>query len=348
MAAPAAAAAVAAIVQFEFTHTGAPDYSVVGDVIALGGDPWVHLKGQNHPLAKVTSFAPWSDSPAVPPATESPGKCIRQSVIDQWCSTGGIGTPAFKAHPNELLRSARPSRVGDFFLAHVAVGDLDLSSSYTERQWEKALVASAQACRGDSRIQLEDSFYYDCQPRPASGAGSGAAENWMYQWDGELVIGKDLTAKAAGLLMRGAAPRGIVAVRDASGTAFRRFMIALSKVAKARSDFFESAMAGSSTPEDEIREYVVDTWAKLVKTGYCFKFGGRVAQHNMELEAASQMAFGSKAQQELACKNLLLEEVDESPLLCSCIGEEDELSQAERLESFELLADIFFPGSRLL
>ena len=144
-AAPVAPAAPAGST-FRFTHTGSPDYTNAAVLRALGDNPLVHLEGNDHPLLQATSFAQWDDSPAVAPATTSPGKCIKQSVLDSWFPIGGVVTDAFRAHPNFLLRSVRADKAGVFFAAHVVVGDLDLSIKYTERTWQKALAASARAC----------------------------------------------------------------------------------------------------------------------------------------------------------------------------------------------------------
>ena len=69
----AAPVAPAAGTAFKFTHYGSPDYTDATVLRGLGDDPWVHLEGKDHPLVLATSFAPWGDSPAVAPATASPG-----------------------------------------------------------------------------------------------------------------------------------------------------------------------------------------------------------------------------------------------------------------------------------
>lgn len=61
-------------------------------------------------------------------------------------------TPAFKRHPNVLLRSVRADKAASLMQAHVDVGDLDLSTAYTERTWAVALKASALACSKDAII----------------------------------------------------------------------------------------------------------------------------------------------------------------------------------------------------
>ena len=194
MAAPAAVPAAVAGTLIRFIHTRSPDYTVAADTAGLGEDPWVHLEGDS-PLVGATSFAAWAVSPIVPPATASPGKCIRQSVLDSWCLMGGLVTPAFKRHPNVLLRASKANMASVLFQAHVTVGDLSIT--YTERTWMSALAASAKACLTDKRVRLEDNLFYDCEQRPATGAGSGAAENWMYGWEGSLLLEDDVTKVAA-------------------------------------------------------------------------------------------------------------------------------------------------------
>ena len=347
MAGPAAPPVVPTGTEFKFTHSGSLDCSVAADVVSLGSDPKVHLEGQDHPLVKATSFAPWAESPAVPPATNSPGKYIPQSLLDSWCLMGGVMTAAFRNHPNVLLRSVRPQEAEKLFLAHVLVGNLDLSVQYTERTWENALASSANACRDDKRIRLEDSLFYDCQPRPASGAGSGASEHWQYDWQGDLLVESNMSTKAAAVLMRALAPRGISAERDASSKNFRRFLVAIRNVAKSRSDFFDSVLGDPATPVGEVREFVADTWLKLVSTGFTFKLGERMSQRTMELDSASQLCFGSSTQQALVCRAQLPEEIDGSELISDCIGQDSAGSRSlERMEAFEMLADIFFPGSK--
>ena len=85
---------------------------------------------------------------------------------------GGVVTPAFKRHPNVLIRASKANMASVLFQAHVTVGELDLSITYTERTWPSALAASAKACQTDKRVKLEHDFFYDCAHRPASGAGS--------------------------------------------------------------------------------------------------------------------------------------------------------------------------------
>lgn len=331
---------------FLFTHTGTPDYSVVADVVTLGGDPMVHLEGHKHPLVEATPFAPWSDSPAVPPATDSPGKCLPQSVLDLWCLAGGAVTQEFKNYPNVLLRSIRPAEAGKLFAAHLLVGDLDLSTPFTERSWMNALITSAASCKDDSRVQLTDGLFYKCEPRPSSGAGSSANDSWMYQWSGELLVEDDTGAVVAGLLMRATSPRGIVSSRDNNSSNFRRYLNAVKNVACTRSDFFRSAMSEASTPVEEVKEYLSDTWRKVVATGFTFKLGSKMSRRSMELDSAAQLAFGTSAQQEQVNKSQLPEELTEHPLICKCIGDSTVGQNAMNMESFELLADIFYPGSK--
>jgi hypothetical protein len=85
--------------------------------------------------------------------------------------------------------------------------------------------------------------------------------NWMYQFDGELLVpGGATNAIAAGLLMRASAPRTSSAKRDSNSKNFRRLLNALKKIASSRSDYFKSAIEDPSTPADEISEYMADTW----------------------------------------------------------------------------------------
>ena len=79
---------------------------------------------------KATGFAQWIDSPAAAGAVVSPGKCIPQSVLDSWCMADGLPTEWLRSHAQILLLSVRPSKVGDFFKAHILVGNLDLSKEY--------------------------------------------------------------------------------------------------------------------------------------------------------------------------------------------------------------------------
>jgi hypothetical protein len=60
--------------------------------------------------------------------------------------------------------------------------------------------------------------------------------------------------------------------------------------------FFEDALTDAITPVDEIQEYVVDTWRKLVETGYTFRLQDRISQRSMELDSAAKLAFGTAAQ----------------------------------------------------
>ena len=346
-AAAAGAAAGSSTACFVFTNAGSLDYTDAAVLAALGDDPWVYLEGSDHPLVHATNFAQWDESPIVPPASVSAGKRIRQSVLDSWCLMGGVVTPAFKAHKDILLRSVRADKAGEFFSAHVLVGDLDLSVSHTARTWPKALASSARACSKDARVRLEDEFFFNCQARPVSGAGSGAAENWMYGWSGEMLAADDITAHVAGVLVRAAAPRNLSASRDANLRNFRRFLNALAEVTRTRSSFFKDAMRDPSTPVDELQEYLIDTWRKLVETDFNFMLTDRISQRSMEIVNAAQLACGTAAQQELICKTQLPQELDAAKLVCKCIGGPDEnYSTTERMESFELLADIFFPGAK--
>ena len=335
-----------------FIHTGAPDYSVAADVENLGADPPVHLTGVDHRLVLATGFAQWTDSPAAAGAAVSPGKCIPQSVLDSWCMAGGLPTTWLRSHAQILFLSVIPSKVSEFFKAHLLVGDLDLSREYTEDTWLKALASSARACSADPRILLDDTFFFDCPPRPAAGAGSaggsGAVYNWMYQFSGELLVPAGTTnAIAAGLLMRASAPRNSSAERDGNTQNFRRLLNALKKIASSRSDYFKSAIEDASTPADEISEYIADTWRKMVDSGYPFKFGDRVSQRNMELDNASSLAFGTAAQKELTFREMLPMKIDASSIISKCVrGSSGSEQPSEILEAFEQLADICFPGSR--
>ena len=175
-------AAAAAIVprsaaDFAFIHTGAPDYSVAADVENLGEDPPVHFAGVDHSLVQAAGFAQWTDSPAAAGAAVSPGKCIPQSVLDSWCMAGGLPTRWLRSHAQILFLSVRPIKVSDFFKTHILVGDLDLSREYTDDTWLKALASSARACSADPRILLDDTFFFDCPPRPIAGAGSRPLED---------------------------------------------------------------------------------------------------------------------------------------------------------------------------
>ena len=138
----------------------------------------------------------------------SPGKCIRQSILDPWCLAGGVVTDSLRQSKDLLLLSAKPSNAGDLFVAHALVGDLDLSKDYTTGTWFKALAASVRPCRDDARIQLNDQFFFDCQPRPVAGSGSAAADDWMYLFEGEVLLSEnDVSSEVVGLLMRATAPR---------------------------------------------------------------------------------------------------------------------------------------------
>lgn len=337
---------------FLFTHTGAPDYSVAADVEGLGEDPLVHLAGVDHRLVLATGFAQWTDSPAAAGSTVSPGKCIPQSVLDSWCMAGGLPTDWLRSHAQILFLSSIPSKVSDFFKAHLLVGDLDLSKGYTDDTWLRALASSARACSADPRIFLDGAFFFDCPPRPASGAGAagggGAVYNWMYQCGGDLLVPEGATdAMAAGLLMRASAPRNSSAERDANAKNFRRLFNALNKIASSRSEYFKSAIQDLATPAEEISEYIADTWLKMVDSGYPFKFGDRLPQRNMELDRASGLAFGTTAQKELTFREILPMKIASSSIICKCVQNSSGAEQpSEILEAFEQLADICFPGSR--
>ena len=66
----------------------------------------------------------------------------------------------------------------------------------------------------------------------------------------------------------------------------------------------------------------------------------------MELDSAAQLAFGTASQQEIICKAQLPQELDGADLICKCIGGPNDGSNSERLEAFELLANIFYPGAK--
>ena len=162
-----------------------------------------------------------------------------------------------------------------------------------------------------------------------------------------MLSGDDVSAFATGILARATAPRNISVARDATRFNFRRFLVALNNVARTRSSFFESAMTDPTTPVDEIQECVIDTWRKLIGTGYNFTLSDRISQRNMELQDAALLAFGSAAQQELVCRDQLPQEIDGASLVCQCIGRtQDGQSNGERMEYFQLLVDIFFPGAK--
>ena len=111
--------------------------------------------------------------------------------------------------------------------------------------------------------------------------------------------------------------------------------------------YFKDALTDTSTPDEEVTEYVADTWRKLVESDYPFKFGDSVSQRNMEIDCASRLAFGTVAQKELAFKSLLADFIATPPLIkqCLCDPSGNQLLIEEQ-EVFEQLATLYFPGSK--
>ena len=350
MAVAAAGIAVApsAAVLFKWSHTGSPDYTDPADTVGLGSDPLVHLEGVDHPLYTATSFAGWVDTPPVVAGSASTGKSIPQSVLDAWCAVGGRSTPYLRAHRNLLILSAIPEKAQELFESLVSCGGLDLSLTYTEDSWYKALSISSEECQTDPRTLLDVNFFYSCESRPVSGSGSAAADNWMYGFGGDVLLcNDDGDTFALAQLMAATSPRNLKADRDVNTSNYRRVMNAIKRVAVSRDDYFKSALEDGSTPSDEIVEYLADTWSKLVKSGYPFRFEARASQRCMELGRAAMMAFGTDAQKEATFKELLPGRLVSSPKIAKCIVSlHGAQHAAETLEAFEQLVEMWFPGSR--
>ena len=196
-----------------------------------------------------------------------------ESASDSQSLTSGASLEGWLPPTSDRTRHA-----GDFFKAYVLVGDLDLSATYDARTWPRALQASARACQDDARVKLEAGFVFACPARPAAGAGSGAADDWMYGPEGSLLLREDdVTGGVLAALMRVTGPRNKVVDRDAAAKNYRRFFRALERIACARSSYFEAVLQDPNTPVEEVSEYIADTWRKMYMyfNGHTFGFGER-------------------------------------------------------------------------
>ena len=343
-AAPAALAAAPPAAQF--AHAGNPDLSIAADVIALGNDPPVLLLDRSHSLRKAVPDADWTAAPVDAVSGISPGWFIPQSTLDMWAIAAGRVTSYLRKVPNLLGLHVRPDFFSEMVTVLVLVGRLSLTHTYKDEEWLKELARAGDECGNDPRVLLEAAAFYAAQTR-AAGAAAIAGHNYMYLIGGDLVFtDNDSDTFAAAYIMKGTAPRTLRAGRDAARDPYCRFFTALQSISSGRSEYFKDALADASTPEDEIAEYVINTWVLLIKTGYHFSFGPRFSQRGMELEVASRMAFGTSAQKEIAFTELFPARLDRYKRVKLCVdsggGSQD---WGKTLEAFSHLAELYFPGS---
>ena len=288
---------------------------------ALPSDLHVVLDGVKHKLVKATPFAKWAVQPAAVPTDPPTGMKCTQAFLDVSCGAGGLGTDYLRSVDNIFGLAHLPAHAAGMFDAWVTLGGLDLDRVYKDvDQWVTAVVAAKSECGLDPRLLLDATAFYPCEPRSSGGPGSAAARLWMYKWSGDMVLGADDGDSIAMAYLRaGASPFVVSAGRDLSSDNFCRFLNSLRSVASSRSDYFKDVLASSATLTDEIAEYVADSWKQMVSTGYPFKLDGRIPQRNMEVEAASAMAFGSQAQKDAASQRIFVDSIQAQPNIIKCI-----------------------------
>ena len=344
----AGAAPEAAAAQFMFEHAGSPDLTVTADVVALGSDPQVMLKGHAPALVTATPDAGWTAAPVDPLTNRRAGWYLPQSTLDMWAVAGGKVTDYLRAVTNMLEHSVIPSFLANMLTAWTTCGRLLLSKKYNNEEWMQALSQAGLECGADPRVALIDTAFFKVQPRVGSGAASFDADrSFMYHMGGELLFSEDdHDTFAAAYLMKGASPRNTRAGRDAGTDIHCRFLLSLRSIASARSSSFRDALSTAAIPSDEEAEYVVDTWKMLVRTGYPFVFGTRVSQRNMELDRASRIAFGTNAEQEVAFREIFPARLYSYSLLRLCVeAAPGAQNMHSSLEAFEQIAEMFFPGA---
>ena len=340
---PEAAAAL-----FTLEHDGSPDLTVAAEVVTLGPDPLVLLKGHAHALVAATPDAGWIAAPLDPVTNHSPGWYVRQSTLDTWAVAGGKVTAYLRAVPNLLGLSVIPLFFANMLTAWTTCGRLSLSKKYNNEEWMQALSRAGLECDADPRVALIDTAFFKVQPRVGSTAVSFAADrSFMYEMSGELLFSEDdHDTFAAAFLMKGASPRNTRAGRDAVTDIHCRFMLTLRSIAGARSSSFRDALSTAAIESNEEAEYVVDTWKMLVRTGYPFAFGTRISQRNMELDRASRIAFGTSAEQEVAFREIFPGRLCSYSLLRRCVeAAPGAQNMHSSLEAFEQIAEMFYPGA---
>ena len=346
-----AAAAVAppppAATQFDWHHPGKPDLTDPAVRATLPVDLRVALSDPRHRLVLATPCLDWKEVPGAAAGDPPQGMSLSQGSFDLLCTIGGVLSPWLRSRPNALLLSHVPEHGSKMFFAWVLVGGLDLDVKYrTLAALLSAVQSAKQACGSDDRLVLKSDAFFEDEARPAHGSGSAMDRAWMYELTGGMMCGaEDADTKPLALLRRAVEPKRKSAGRDLAPSTYCRFLQSLKSLSGANSSFIQDALQDSSTPNDEIAEYVAAQWRQLVESGYPFSLAGGMAQKNMELAAASSLIRGTDADKETAFKQMFENLLNKAPLVDKCVrGDEIQPIISSLLGNFEQLAGIILPG----
>jgi hypothetical protein len=347
MAAPAPVIASAPPAAFDWHHPGKPDLTDPAVRAALPDDLRVALSDVKHPFIAATPCLSWRSVPGAAPTDPPVGKSIPQSEFDLMCTVGGFSSQWLRSEENILLLSHVPEYGAKMVEAWTRVGGLSLAEEYgTLRALTKAIRVAKLACVGDSRLVLIQDAFFEDERRPGSGAGAAAVRDWMYCFTGEMLTDAEgRETEALALLRRAVEPKRKSSGRDLPRDTYCRFLSSLKTLAGARSTFIGAQLGDLSTPNDEVAEYVADQWRQLVASGYPFDLSGKMAQKNLEVNAAESLVNGTEAEKGAAFKLMFGGLLKAHPLLSKCIVEDGGVQSASSLlGNFEQVAGMVLPG----
>ena len=350
-AAPAVAPAASPVTSFDWHHQGSPDLTDPAVLAVLPVDLYVILSDLQHRFIKATPCLDWTDQTATVPTDPPVGKRIPQWQFDRLCAEGGVASPWLRGQDHLLTLSNVPEHGRDLCQALTAVGGLDLDRVYqkVEELWV-AVRAAKWAARGDNRLVLVDQAFFADEARPYGGrsAAAAVARNWMHLLSGQALLGEDdCETEAFAMLRTGVEPKRMSIGRDLAKDKYCRILGALKEMTSNRSDFLQTQIANAETTDEEIAEYVAETWMQLVRSGFPFALTGRLSQCMMELDLARSLAGGTEAQKEMAFRQLFPKLVQEHVLVTSCVKSKDGAvvqHDGEMLGHFEQLAGEVLPG----
>ena len=262
---------------------------------------------------------------------------------------GGFASEWLRQISSVLLISHVPGHANEMFTAWVSPGGLSLDVTYHDMGVLLRAVHDAKlAIPADNRLSLIEGAFFLNEARPAGGAGSSATRSWMYAFSGDMLLGdEDSETRALAWLQKSVQPRLLSLGRDLAADTHCRVLSSMHSIAKKQACVISDALDDSSTPVDEIAEYVADMWRRLVSTGYPFQMDGKVAQRNMELGRAASLLSGDLAQKEAAFRHLFLRLSKDKHLICKCVEDDVAVQDAQEMASnFEQLAGEVLPGVR--
>ena len=341
--APGAAPSVA----WDWHHAGTPDLTDPAARAALPTNLRVVLSDVRHPFAVSTKDClDWAEVPGTTAADPLVGISLSQGDFDLLCVWGGLTTDWLDAEKNVLLQSVCPAFGVDIFSAWTLVGGLDVHARRrTLVELLGAITAAKQNCGDDNRLQLEAAAFFPDEARPAGGAGSSLARNWMYEMKGAMVRAANGDTKPLALMKLAVQPKMKSNGRDLASDPYCRFLSSLKTMAAAKSEFIEQALQDVATPADEVAEYVADQWRQLVLSGFPFTLRGNMAQKNMELSEANAWMSGTAAQKEAVFKSMFGALLPQTVLVSRCVQDADSTMDLQALlGNFEQLAGIVLPG----